>query len=114
MDAYHVAFRIPNLLRDLFAEGAMSAAFVPTFTGYLTDAREGRRRGASATNVITALIVVTGAARACSASSSRIRSCVCWPTTGTRRMPAEARQLTIRSRADHAAVAAVHRRCGGA
>lgn len=31
-DAYNVAFRIPNLIRDLFAEGAMSAAFVPTFT----------------------------------------------------------------------------------
>jgi putative peptidoglycan lipid II flippase len=32
-DAFNVAFRIPNLLRDLFAEGAMSSAFVPTFTG---------------------------------------------------------------------------------
>jgi putative peptidoglycan lipid II flippase len=32
MDAFNVAFRIPNLLRDLFAEGAMTAAFVPTFT----------------------------------------------------------------------------------
>ena len=31
-DAFNVAFRIPNLLRDLFAEGAMSSAFVPTFT----------------------------------------------------------------------------------
>ena len=31
-DAYVAAFRIPNLLRDLFAEGALSAAFVPTFT----------------------------------------------------------------------------------
>ena len=31
-DAFNVAFRIPNLLRDLFAEGALSAAFVPTFT----------------------------------------------------------------------------------
>ena len=31
-DAFVVAFRIPNLLRDLFAEGALSAAFVPTFT----------------------------------------------------------------------------------
>src|SRR5262245_47828738 len=30
-DAYLVAFRIPNLLRDLFAEGALSAAFVPTY-----------------------------------------------------------------------------------
>lgn len=36
-DAYHVAFRIPNLLRDLFAEGALSAAFVPTFTQTLQD-----------------------------------------------------------------------------
>jgi len=31
-DAFQVAFRIPNLLRDLFAEGAMSAALVPVFT----------------------------------------------------------------------------------
>ena len=33
-DAFNVAFRIPNLLRDLFAEGAMSSAFVPIFTEY--------------------------------------------------------------------------------
>ncbi len=33
-DAFNVGFRIPNLLRDLFAEGALSAAFVPTFTEY--------------------------------------------------------------------------------
>lgn len=30
-DAFRIAFRIPNLLRDLFAEGALSAAFVPTY-----------------------------------------------------------------------------------
>jgi len=30
-DAFNIAFRIPNLLRDLFAEGAMSSAFIPTF-----------------------------------------------------------------------------------
>src|SRR5215218_5789495 len=35
-DAFRVASRIPNLVRDLFAEGAMSAAFVPTFTRQLT------------------------------------------------------------------------------
>ncbi|MFO7565752.1 MAG: murein biosynthesis integral membrane protein MurJ [Enhygromyxa sp.] len=34
-DAYQVAFRIPNLLRDLFAEGALSSAFVPTFVSEL-------------------------------------------------------------------------------
>jgi putative peptidoglycan lipid II flippase len=39
-DAFNVAFRIPNLLRDLFAEGAMSSAFVPTFTSVLQ--KEGR------------------------------------------------------------------------
>ncbi|HJZ12873.1 MAG TPA: lipid II flippase MurJ, partial [Acidobacteriota bacterium] len=33
-DAFFAAFRIPNLLRDLFAEGALSAAFIPTFTDY--------------------------------------------------------------------------------
>ncbi|MBF0506548.1 MAG: murein biosynthesis integral membrane protein MurJ [Nitrospirae bacterium] len=35
-DAFYVASRIPNLLRDLFAEGAMSSAFVPVLTEYQT------------------------------------------------------------------------------
>ncbi|MEE9441211.1 MAG: murein biosynthesis integral membrane protein MurJ [candidate division Zixibacteria bacterium] len=30
-DAFFAAYRIPNLLRDLFAEGALSSAFVPVF-----------------------------------------------------------------------------------
>jgi len=34
-DAFIAAFRIPNLLRDLFAEGALSAAFVPAFKASL-------------------------------------------------------------------------------
>ena len=33
-DAFVVAFRIPNLLRDLFGEGALSAAFVTVFSQY--------------------------------------------------------------------------------
>jgi len=33
-DAYQAAFTIPNLLRDLFAEGALSVAFVKVFTDY--------------------------------------------------------------------------------
>lgn len=33
-DAFVVAFRIPNLLRDLFGEGALSAAFVTIFSRY--------------------------------------------------------------------------------
>ncbi|MEW6684692.1 MAG: murein biosynthesis integral membrane protein MurJ [Candidatus Edwardsbacteria bacterium] len=35
-DAFYVAFRIPNFLRNLLAEGALSATFIPTFTEYLT------------------------------------------------------------------------------
>jgi putative peptidoglycan lipid II flippase len=60
MDAFNVAFRIPNLVRDLFAEGAMSAAFVPTFTRRL--ASQGRASAWMLGNhVVTALLVVTGA-----------------------------------------------------
>ena len=59
MDAFNVAFRVPNLVRDLFAEGAMSAAFVPVFMRELT--RDGK---ASAwrlgNNVINALLATTG------------------------------------------------------
>jgi len=47
-DAFVTAFRIPNLLRDLFAEGALSSAFVPTFAE--TRANRARpRRGGSPT-----------------------------------------------------------------
>jgi putative peptidoglycan lipid II flippase len=60
MDAFRVAFRVPNLVRDLFAEGAMSAAFVPTFTAELT--RSGTPRAFRLANaVMTALVLVTGA-----------------------------------------------------
>jgi putative peptidoglycan lipid II flippase len=59
MDAYNVAFRIPNLVRDLFAEGAMSAAFVPTFTKKL--AADGKESAWRLGNyVINALILITG------------------------------------------------------
>lgn len=34
-DAFVVAFKIPNLFRRLFGEGALSAAFIPVFTEYL-------------------------------------------------------------------------------
>src|SRR3954466_13174783 len=34
-DAYTTAYRIPNLLRRLVGEGAVSAAFIPVFARYL-------------------------------------------------------------------------------
>ena len=59
MDAFFVALRIPNLLRELFAEGAMNAAFVPVFTRRLT--REGREAAwRLGSQLINALVVVTG------------------------------------------------------
>jgi putative peptidoglycan lipid II flippase len=58
MDAYNVAFRVPNFLRDLFAEGAMTAAFVPTFTRTL--ASRGREAAWRLGNlVMNVLILVT-------------------------------------------------------
>lgn len=56
-DAFFAAFRIPNLLRDLFAEGALSAAFVPTFTDYKQN-RSPADAWELATIVMNALAVV--------------------------------------------------------
>jgi putative peptidoglycan lipid II flippase len=59
MDAFRIAFRLPNILRDLFAEGAMSAALVPTFTSSLaTGGKEAAWRAGS--NVINVTLVLTG------------------------------------------------------
>jgi len=58
-DSYSVAFRIPNLLRDLFAEGALSSAFVPTFTAALINGDEDSayRLG---NLVFSGLLIITG------------------------------------------------------
>lgn len=59
-DAFVIAFRIPNLLRDLFAEGALSSAFVPTFA----DAHRNRGPEAAyrlANTVVGLVLVVVGA-----------------------------------------------------
>jgi putative peptidoglycan lipid II flippase len=60
MDAFTAAFRIPNLLRDLFAEGALSTAFVTTFSK--TIAREGDAAAWRLANkVATMTVLVLGA-----------------------------------------------------
>ncbi len=61
-DAFYIAYRIPNLLRELFAEGSMSAAFIPVFTEYLsTKSREDTWKLASAafTTLLTLVTLVT-------------------------------------------------------
>jgi putative peptidoglycan lipid II flippase len=50
-DAFVVAFRIPNMLRDLFGEGALSAAFVAVFSEYDTNKGE-KATWALASNVL--------------------------------------------------------------
>ncbi len=59
-DAFNIAYRIPNLLRDLFAEGALSAAFIPTFIRRMT--QDGKEEAwLLANRVLGALLVITGA-----------------------------------------------------
>jgi putative peptidoglycan lipid II flippase len=59
MDAFRIAFRLPNVLRDLFAEGAMSAALVPTFTRANADG--GRQRAwLLGCSVINILLIISG------------------------------------------------------
>jgi putative peptidoglycan lipid II flippase len=56
-DAFNAAFRVPNLLRDLFAEGALSSAFVPTFIGRRVQKGD-QEAWLLASRVINAVIVV--------------------------------------------------------
>jgi len=55
-DAYVLGYRIPNLARELFAEGALSAAFVPTFTRYL--ATKSRAETRELSNITATMILV--------------------------------------------------------
>src|SRR5579864_598947 len=57
MDAFTIAFRIPNLLRDLFAEGALSTAFVTIFSK--TVAIEGEAAAWRLANKVATLTAVT-------------------------------------------------------
>jgi len=43
-DAFSAAFRIPNLLQNLFGEGVLSASFIPVYAGLLAKLRPPRVR----------------------------------------------------------------------
>lgn len=73
-DAFYVAFRIPNFLRRIFGEGALSQAFVPVFSQYRARADDRETRdfidhmtgvlgvvlfGVTAAGVVAAPILVT-------------------------------------------------------
>ncbi len=55
-DAFNIAFRIPNMLRDLFAEGALSAAFVSTFSRTLN--QKGEREAWRLANLVNNGLIV--------------------------------------------------------
>jgi len=58
-DAFFVAFRIPNLLRRLFAEGSLTIAFIPVFTEYLSrKSKEDAFQMARAVLTILSLVLV--------------------------------------------------------
>ena len=58
-DAFVVAFKIPNLFRRLFGEGALSAAFIPVFTEYLET--KGKKDAWALANVTgTLLFIILG------------------------------------------------------
>jgi putative peptidoglycan lipid II flippase len=58
MDAYVVAFRIPNLFRRLFGEGAMTASYLPVFAAELERDRRSAWRLASAAGLMLAAALV--------------------------------------------------------
>ncbi len=62
LDAYLAAFRIPDLIFQLIAGGALGSAFIPTFTSYLThgDEQEAWQLASSVLNIVA--VVVTACA----------------------------------------------------
>lgn len=59
-DAFFVAYRIPNLLRELFAEGPVSAGYVPVFTEYLNNQQrnEAKKLAAVALGFLMSLLLI--------------------------------------------------------
>ncbi len=58
LDAFLMAFRLPNLLRDLFAEGALSTAFITTFSARIaTEGDESAWRLANKVATLTAVFM---------------------------------------------------------
>ena len=90
-DAFLAAFRIPNLLRDLFAEGALAKAFIPTYVETLA-ARVARGRVRAGQPRVVDADVLSGRAGAGHDVVSRSRSSGWWPRASRRRRRSCARR----------------------
>lgn len=56
MDAFRVAFNIPNLFRDLIAEGTLTPSFIPIFSDYWT--KEGKEKAYRFANLVFGTIII--------------------------------------------------------
>ena len=63
-DAFKAALRIPNVLQNLFGEGALSASFIPVYARLLSEGREeeARRTARAVATLLSLLVVVLVAA----------------------------------------------------
>ncbi|MGC8777472.1 MAG: murein biosynthesis integral membrane protein MurJ, partial [Candidatus Caldatribacteriaceae bacterium] len=59
-DAFLIAYTIPNLLRRLFAEGALSTSIVPAFSHYFVDGDESKNPQDFVSSVFTGFSIVVG------------------------------------------------------
>ena len=61
LDAYLAAFRVPDLIFQLIAGGALASAFIPTFTSYLAhdDERQAWRLASSLLNIVAMVLTVS-------------------------------------------------------
>src|SRR5512135_510749 len=69
LDCYLAAFRVPDLLFQLIAGGALGSAFIPVFTGYLTrrDLKGAWRLFSAVANLIVLIMTVAAIAAAVTA-----------------------------------------------
>lgn len=58
-DAFYAAFKIPNLLQNLFGEGALSGSFIPVYSRLLADGKE-KEAAATARAVLGVLTLLVG------------------------------------------------------
>lgn len=77
MDAFVVAFTVPNLFRSLFGEGALSAAFVPVFTEQL-ETRDRSAVWGFANNMLSLLSLILAVITLASIALLGVLK-ACWP-----------------------------------
>ena len=94
--AFTIAFQVPNLVRSLFADAALSAAFVPVFTELL---EQGKRKEAFrlASTLFFLILAVLGAISVAVHRRRAASSCRCSPATPSTRRSTTSPSASARS-----------------